>query len=152
MTGWRQRALFLVQAGLATAALVCGLAATPSAGLGQSSQTVTDAELVRGRELFNNHCASCHGSTGVGNGPLATAMRRSPPDVTALALSNGGIFPADRIRRIVDGRAVEAHGDREMPVWGDVFKTSTAAHGDDSASARIAAILKYLASIQRRQA
>jgi mono/diheme cytochrome c family protein len=152
MTGRRRNPFSFVYAGVVTGALVCGLTATPSGALGQSSQTVTDAELARGRALFNNHCASCHGSTGVGNGPLATAMRRTPPDITALALLNGGIFPAERIRRIVDGRAVEAHGDREMPVWGDVFKMSTAAPGDDAASARIAAILKYLASIQRRQA
>ncbi len=35
---------------------------------------------IEGRELFSTCCASCHGVAGVGNGPAAAAMRRTPPD------------------------------------------------------------------------
>jgi mono/diheme cytochrome c family protein len=107
---------------------------------------------VDGRELFNTYCASCHGVTGAGNGPAAASLRRRPPDLSGLALANGGIFPAERLRRIIDGREVEAHGDRAMPVWGDAFKTLRGGHSEEAVRARIAAILKHLAAMQRRQA
>jgi mono/diheme cytochrome c family protein len=104
-----------------------------------------------GRQLFTTFCASCHGVTGVGNGPAAASLRRPPPDVTGLALANGGVFPDDRVRRIVDGREVEAHGSRDMPVWGDAFKVHEG-RSEEQVRARIAAIVQYLAAIQRRRA
>jgi hypothetical protein len=79
-------------------------------------------------------------------------MRRSPPDLTGLALANGGLFPTERVGRIVDGRDVESHGDRDMPVWGDAFKAMSGGHSEEAVRARIKAIVDYLVSIQRRQA
>jgi mono/diheme cytochrome c family protein len=105
-----------------------------------------------GRELFTTYCASCHGTSGEGNGPAAAAMRRTPPDITRIALTNGGAFPTDRVRRIIDGREVEAHGDRDMPVWGDAFKATRSGRSEASVRARIEAIVRYLMSIQRRMA
>lgn len=39
-------------------------------------------------------------------------------DVTTYAARNGGVCPSERLRRIIDGRDVPAHGEPEMPVWG----------------------------------
>ncbi|MGE3520892.1 MAG: cytochrome c, partial [Vicinamibacterales bacterium] len=105
-----------------------------------------------GQQLFYTYCASCHGTSGVGNGPAAAAMRRKPPDITGLALANDGLFPLERMRRIVDGRDVEAHGDRDMPVWGDAFRSMHGGRSEEAVRGRIASILEYLASIQRRNA
>ena len=58
----------------------------------------------------------------------------------------------ERVRRIIDGREVEAHGDREMPVWGDAFKALRGGRSEEDVRARIAAILDYLASIQKLRA
>lgn len=112
----------------------------------------TTGNVTEGRELFNTYCATCHGRTGAGNGPVAPSMRRRPPDITNLALSNGGVFPVDRLSRIIDGREVESHGDRAMPVWGDAFKAMRDGHSEESVRARINAILAYLASIQKQRA
>jgi mono/diheme cytochrome c family protein len=109
----------------------------------------TDATV--GQQLFVTYCASCHGTEGSGNGPVSTSMRHAPPDITGLALANGGMFPAERIRRIIDGREVESHGTREMPVWGDAFKALPDGRAEQSVRARIAAVVEYLASIQRRR-
>jgi mono/diheme cytochrome c family protein len=103
-----------------------------------------------GGALFRAHCASCHGQEGRGNGPVAPMMRKAPPDLTQLTRHNGGLFPEARIRRIVDGREVESHGTREMPVWGDVFKTIS--DGVADAPTRILAIVRYLQSLQQRDA
>ena len=51
--------------------------------------------------------------------------------------------------RIIDGRDVPSHGDREMPVWGDIFKIGASGA---AAKARIDAIVRYLAGIQERGA
>jgi hypothetical protein len=63
-------------------------------------------------------------------------------------MRNGGVFPAERVRQVVDGTGIAAHGDRDMPVWGAVFKRSTS--GD--AAARIDAIVRFLEGLQQRPA
>jgi hypothetical protein len=75
-----------------------------------------------------------------------------PPDLTEIARRSGGEYPAERIRRIIDGREMLAqHGAREMPVWGFVFAMEV----DDVAIARqkaettIASLVEYLRSIQK---
>lgn len=105
-----------------------------------------------GARLYRTWCASCHGLAGQGNGPLAPMMKRVPPDLTVIASRNGGLFPTARIRRIVDGREVEAHGDPDMPIWGSTFKSSGEGLSEDAVKARIEAIVAFLESIQKRNA
>lgn len=103
-----------------------------------------------GARLFSQHCASCHGPAGTGNGPMAERFRQRPPDLTLYTMRNGGVFPSEQVARIVDGRDVPSHRDREMPVWGDAFRTSPGGLSPDSVKARIAAIVAFLEAIQRR--
>ena len=103
-----------------------------------------------GSEIYRERCSTCHGATGKGNGPMALEMRKPMPDLTQFAKRNGGVFPSERVRRIIDGRDVPSHGDRDMPVWGDTFKRASKEGSDDVANARIAAIVRYLQSIQER--
>jgi mono/diheme cytochrome c family protein len=109
------------------------------------------AQPVNGEVLYRRHCAVCHGVEGQGNGPAAAAMRKRPVDLTQLARRNSGIFPEARVRRIVDGRDVESHGTREMPVWGDVFKTTTDASAAD-VGIRLSAIVAHLRTLQQADA
>ena len=75
-----------------------------------------------GQTLYLRHCASCHGESGRGDGPVAASLRRPPADLTAIARRTGGRFDEARVMGIIDGRhLVAAHGPREMPVWGAVF-------------------------------
>ena len=103
-----------------------------------------------GRTLFVNHCASCHGPTGDGDGPVATALRGSVPSLRTLAMRNNGEFPADAVTAYIDGRTPRvAHGDRLMPVWGDVFADT--AGGDEAAvAARIEQLVRFIAELQSR--
>ena len=116
-----------------------------------SSAAIAAPEPASGAALYKTHCAACHGTEARGDGPVAAAMRSRPPDLTQLARGNNGLFPTDRVRRIVDGREVESHGTRDMPVWGDVFRGMGGDAARD-ASARIAAIVGFLESIQQRNA
>jgi len=116
----------------------------------ESIQVPSTGTNDAGGQLFRTHCATCHGTTGRGNGPLADQLRRMPPDLTQFTRRNGGMFPSERVYRIIDGRDVSSHGDREMPVWGDAFKNVPGGSAAAAIKARIDAILRYLAGIQER--
>lgn len=105
-----------------------------------------------GGQLFEVYCATCHGTGGHGDGPMADRLRRMPPDLTQFAARNGGVFPSERVYRIIDGRDVPSHGDGEMPVWGDVFRSVPGRPGAEAARARIAAIVRHLEAMQERTA
>jgi len=106
-------------------------------------------EPLSGAQLFRTHCASCHGENATGAGPISAQLRSTVPDLTTFSARNGGMFPAERVRQMIEGRGPAAHGDRSMPVWGDVFRRQNA--GADPAM-RIDAIVTFLRSIQRRPA
>jgi len=118
----------------------------------ESIQTPSTGVNDPGAQLFRTHCATCHGTTARGNGPIADQLRRLPADLTKYTARNGGVFPSQRVSRIIDGRDVPSHGNREMPVWGDAFKTASGGSSEEAVKARIAAIVKYLESIQERAA
>jgi mono/diheme cytochrome c family protein len=136
--------------------LVFGLLSSPALSAQtkpvSSSQLPPAAAIYDGGQLFKMHCATCHGTTGRGDGPTAAAMRKPPPDLTKFAIRNGGVFPLERLRRIIDGREVPSHGDREMPVWGITLRTSGDGGGYDSVEERINALIRYIQSIQERAA
>jgi hypothetical protein len=82
---------------------------------------------------------------------MASQLRRTPPDLTRYAARNGGLFPGEKVRRIIDGRDVASHGIGEMPVWGDVFQKVDGST-EAQVRARIDAIVRYLEAIQTRLA
>src|SRR5690242_10734679 len=76
-----------------------------------------------GEADFRMSCSPCHGEYGHGQGAKAFGLTVPPPDLTTLKRRNDGNFPRERLRRIIDGREdIKVHHDREMPVWGQVFK------------------------------
>ena len=144
LLGWFLTLIFVVLFGLFSDS---SLSAQPA-----SIQPVPESRVNHGAQLFKNHCATCHGTTGRGDGPTATFMRKLPTDLTKFAQGNGGEFPGERLRRIIDGREVPSHGSREMPVWGIALRTADAAGGYDSVEARIEALVRYIESLQERRA
>ena len=118
----------------------------------ESLQQKPAASTDSGAQLFRTYCASCHGVNGRGAGPVAGQLRKPPPDLTKYTKQNGGIFPSERVRQIIDGRGVATHGDREMPVWGDAFQSTRGGLTPEAAMARIEAIVRFLDGIQERVA
>ena len=112
--------------------------------------TVAAAAEPDGRTLFVNHCAACHGPTGEGDGPVASALRGSVPNLRTLAMRSDGEFPSDEVAAYIDGRTSRvAHGDRLMPVWGDVFADTEG--GDEAAvAARVEQLVRFIAELQYR--
>jgi mono/diheme cytochrome c family protein len=70
-----------------------------------------------GQALYLRHCASCHGVSGKGDGPVAASLQIRPADLTTIARRSGGHFDQERVMRVIDGqRVVAEHGTREMLV------------------------------------
>jgi hypothetical protein len=83
---------------------------------------------------------------------MAGELKKIPPDLTKYTERNGGVFPSERLRQIIDGRGIAAHGNREMPVWGDGFRSAKDGLTPEAAQARIDAVVRYLSAIQQRAA
>jgi mono/diheme cytochrome c family protein len=139
----------------AIAAFVTGSFAIALCGATLVAQ-VTSAPSTRptrehGGSLFATYCATCHGSSARGDGPLADSMKRRPANLTEIAKRNNGVFPREIIFKVIDGREpVRGHGGPDMPVWGDAFKRSIDVGGEEAVTNRIQAIVDYLETIQMR--
>ncbi len=127
------------------------------AAAGQSQAADSDPFAnYGGAQLFARFCASCHGPQGEGDGPVAPSLRVMIPDLTELSKRSGGRFPDERVREIIDGRAVlPAHGTRPMPVWGYELEAragagdTPVAHPRDAAQTLIDRLVDHLRSMQR---
>lgn len=104
--------------------------------------------LARGQELYVSYCQICHGENG--DGAMAELLKIQPPDLTLIAARREGNFPAEEIRKIIDGtEPVEGHGSGDMPIWGVTFKVSENLGDDAQVRKEIENIVIYLQSIQR---
>jgi mono/diheme cytochrome c family protein len=101
-----------------------------------------------GKEMYRSYCAACHGNNGKGDGPASAALKSSPSDLTVLARRNAGKFPELRVFTAINGDLqVTAHGSKDMPTWGAVFRQM---QGSDVAGVklRIRNLTKYIESLQ----
>ena len=123
-----------------------GLIPAPSQNNTESPTVVA----VEGGEIFQNHCAVCHGKDGRGHGPATIALKDTVPDLTLIARRNGGVFPASRVKAIIDGTSEvpAAHGSREMPIWGPVFHNFE--WDQDLGEVRLENVTNYIRSIQQK--
>lgn len=117
------------------------------------SQENNGFAVAKGRTTFRTYCASCHGEHADGHGAVAQYLTVPPADLTGIT-ERYGEFPTERVRQIIDGREeVRTHGSRDMPVWGDIFRTplvpSERTEDPELRSSRIIdELVHYLQSIQ----
>ena len=112
-----------------------------------------DFALQLGKQRYLKYCATCHGPNATGDGVASGLFTKHPPDLTLLAKKNGGKFPTNEVLNVVRGNvAIAAHGNREMPVWGEILgrPLDTSMSGQAAADAEILVIANYLESIQKK--
>jgi mono/diheme cytochrome c family protein len=140
---------------IATMSLFMGLAVTQDQPQNQSGTVlkhvaVTATSPASGKEMYTAYCATCHGTYGKGNGPAASALKVPPADLTTLSSSNGGKFPSLKVAGAIRGDAtISAHGSKEMPVWGTLFRNMSQGH-ESEVQQRIANLTKYVESLQAK--
>jgi cytochrome c oxidase cbb3-type subunit 2 len=89
--------------------------------------------VARGKDLYAQKCLSCHGATGVGDGPSSSALRDArdarilPRDFTKGRL-RGGESPQDLFRRLrtgLDGTPMPSYDDPDADLWAVVHYVMT---------------------------
>jgi mono/diheme cytochrome c family protein len=121
--------------------------------LASVSARAQDFSSSTGAQLYKRFCSSCHGDRAHGDGTVAKSFKIEVPDLTRIAHRHGGVFPAEQIRKIIDGRkTLPPHGSREMPVWGFEFyqENENAGYPDPQRRADdlIARLTEFLRTIQ----
>mgnify|MGYP003387459168 CR=1 FL=1 len=128
-------------AGITVMILVALLGFTRAGLAGEENPT-----LAWGKDIYMTYCGSCHGESGKGDGPAAAGLKAFPPDLTYISTRYGGAFPQTLVKNYIDGeQPIAAHGSRQMPVWGKLFRRDKS---DTEARMQISALTTYLESIQ----
>ena len=140
-----------VGAGILALAII-GLSASPMAATQGATAPAAKGQAKgpadQGAEMYRGYCGPCHGVKGRGDGPAAPALKSKPTDLTRLAATNKGQFPAERVAMVLEfGVAIPAHGSTDMPTWGSTFRVM----GDETTvRQRVTALTRYLETIQAR--
>jgi mono/diheme cytochrome c family protein len=124
----------------------------------QSSSATQGVDL--GKWEYDGYCAVCHGATGKGDGVYAEQLEKGTivANLTELSKKNNGVFPLARVYETIDGRQqVQAHGTRDMPIWGREYSAVNSArspypYSDNEAFARekILALTEYIYRLQAK--
>ena len=126
-----------------------------------SLSTVAIAQTPKtdlGKKEYDLQCSICHGADAKGNGFLGATLKVVPPDLTVLTRKNGGVFPAERVSGVIDGRVqIASHGSPEMPIWGTRYAVNAAEHFFDVpydqeayVRAHLLLLIDYLSRIQQK--
>ncbi|AGT09595.1 c-type cytochrome [Paracoccus aminophilus] len=107
-----------------------------------------------GKSDYAQFCASCHGPSGKGDGPVAAELKPRPADLTLLAKRNGGSFPRLSAMEQIHG-ATMGRSESQMPEFGDILSGKTVLYdaGDGIETPtpwRLVALTKYLETLQQK--
>lgn len=148
---------FRAARGICALVLLGLIAGSQTARAQAGTQMSRLGQLTSGKLDFQQYCAQCHGKEGIGNGPVAAALKKKPANLTLLSRENGGVFPDEVVRDFIDGsKMAEGHGTREMPIWGYAFmyrRSSRTGPGgapmtQAEVDSKIARLADYIKSIQ----
>jgi mono/diheme cytochrome c family protein len=131
-------------------ALVAALSSSLCAAQAPAFEAVSLLDYS-GAEIFGRFCASCHGESGRGDGPVAGSLRTAVPNLARIA-ERYGEFPRAQIADTIDGRSVviSAHGTHTMPIWGYEFWVEEGAdiEAEAEVSTLIERLIDFIESIQ----
>lgn len=138
-------------------AFIVGTISFGAATFAQAQQNSPPAQLVDiGKQEYASHCAVCHGVSGKGDGIFADLLKAGTvvPNLTELSKKNERIFPYMLVYQTIDGtQDVKVHGTKEMPIWGNRYRSEAGQgfydpYSEAYAHARILALTEYIYRIQ----
>ena len=94
----------------------------------------SDEALEDGEQMYQINCATCHGDTGMGDGPAAGGLDPKPKSLVGAALEDDYLF-----WRIAEGGVMEPFKS-VMPAWKNTFSEQ-----------QIWQIITYLRSLEPEQ-
>lgn len=122
------------------------------ASTGAFAEQGPDGQIIsEGKNDYEWQCASCHGASGKGDGPMAKILVTPPADLTTIAKSNGGTFPFWRIYRVISGKTkVPGHETFQMPGFWKRFGDQEWEFGLLPPHVRILELTHYIESLQEK--
>ncbi len=115
---------------------------------------VAEPDVPSGAADFATYCSACHGTTAVGDGPLAAGLDVKPADLTGLTARAGGAYPGTMVMAMIWGYADGRDGGRVMPQFSEALEGELVPYdgGDGIATPtplRLVQIAEYLRTIQK---
>jgi mono/diheme cytochrome c family protein len=101
------------------------IAAAAACSLPPKKSAVDPQSVARGKPLYLQNCAPCHGAAGEGNGALAPEYDPPPTNLVASGfhVSTKDLYVVIEIphysSRLIKERATT--GNREMPAWNEIL-------------------------------
>jgi len=118
----------------------------------QSTLTLKAAKTPAndGKQMFVSYCAPCHGVDGKGQGAVASQLVVRPTNLTQLSKNNNGVYPELHVLSVIQlGAPVQAHGVKDMPVWGAVLGSMDhAGTSQDLRALRAENLERYVKTLQ----
>ncbi len=84
-----------------------------------SANSFAEADAVKGKESYDQICASCHGMTGKGDGVAAASLNPKPRDLSSAEYVSS--LSDDHIFKVVKEGGAAAGMSPLMPAWGGVL-------------------------------
>ena len=135
--------------------LVTALTATLAVGMSYADPSnakvtipVNKTAPTSGKQMYVSYCAPCHGLDGRGQGPVASALKTPPTDLTVLSRNNHGKYPDTHIVTVLqNGAQIPSHGTAEMPVWGPILGKMNQT-SPQTRMLRVSNLSRYLETLQ----
>ena len=114
----------------------------------QGGTAPTRGAIERGRAVYEQNCATCHGKRGKGDAPGASTMKPPPTDLTMLTRRHGA-FPAERVEATLKGTDQTKAHTPGMMAWKALFLAD--ANGNETtADAHVKDVIAFIASLQAK--
>jgi mono/diheme cytochrome c family protein len=111
-------------------------------------ETLPPSYVPSGKLVYQQYCATCHGTDAKGVGPMASFLKTRPSDLTLLTKRHGGKFPKEYVKSVLEfGPGPSSHGSSDMPTWGPVFRYFDK-QNERAVQQRITNLCNYLTSLQ----
>jgi high-affinity iron transporter len=104
---------------LAVALVLVFAAATVARAADDATAKVKAADAARGAQVFAQYCATCHGPTGLGDGPVGKTLNPPPRNFQEAKFKYGNT-DQDHFDVITNGAASKG-GSPLMAPWGKVI-------------------------------
>ena len=84
-----------------------------------TSYVLAAGDAAKGKEVYNNTCASCHGPTGKGDGVAAAALDPKPRDLSNAEYVSG--LSNEHLATVISKGGAAAGMSALMPAWEGVL-------------------------------